>query len=89
MSTEDELACRELVEIVTAYLEDALPADERARVEEHLADCDGCRNYLDQMRHTIAVTGTLRERDLDPQAEAVLLAAFRGFRRDSSKERLP
>ena len=77
----EQLSCRELVELVTAYLEAALPADEHARVEEHLAACRGCDRYLEQLRQTIAVLGTLRPEDLSPDAEAVLLDAFRDWRK--------
>jgi anti-sigma factor RsiW len=48
----NELECRQFVEQVTAYLERALtPAEEQAFVE-HLAECDGCDRYLDQVRQT-------------------------------------
>lgn len=49
------IRCRELVELVTAYLDDALRPEQRASVEAHLAKCDGCRGYLEQFRATIAV----------------------------------
>ena len=45
---EDWMTCKELVELVTAYLDDVLDADTRARFEAHLTKCRGCRNYLDQ-----------------------------------------
>ena len=59
MRLERELACQEVVELVTAYLEDALDPADRERFEEHLVFCDGCSNYLEQMRITIRVTGRL------------------------------
>lgn len=49
------LACAEIVELVTEYLDGALPADLRAQVEAHLAGCDGCAEYLDQMMRTSAL----------------------------------
>lgn len=48
-----ELVCREFVELVTDYLEGALPDSERARFEAHLAECDGCAGYLQDMRRTV------------------------------------
>jgi anti-sigma factor RsiW len=75
-----ELTCQELVELVTDYLEDALPAGTRTRFEAHLAECDGCMTYLDQMRRTIALTGRLRESDLTPAGRAALLALFRDWK---------
>jgi predicted anti-sigma-YlaC factor YlaD len=78
---EDELACQELVEIVSDYLEGALPEADRERFEAHLEICEGCRRYLDQMRTTIRVVGTLTEDDLDPGARDQLLQLFREWNR--------
>jgi anti-sigma factor RsiW len=49
-----ELACKQLVELVADYLDDALSPDLRARFEEHLAGCDGCTTYLSQTQQIIA-----------------------------------
>ena len=79
--TPRDIACQELVELVTEYLEGALPPDEVAAVEQHLSDCDPCLRYLHQMRSTAAalgvvpseqVTETLSDRTVD-----ALLEAFR------------
>jgi anti-sigma factor RsiW len=75
------LSCQELVELVTDYLEDALPPAERARFEEHIGGCSGCATYVDQMRRTIATLGSLHEEDVSPEAERALLAAFRDWKR--------
>lgn len=75
-----ELSCKELVELVTEYLEGTLPPSERARFEAHLAICDGCTTYLDQMRQTIRTLGKLSERSVAPEAMEALLAAFRDWR---------
>ena len=77
MRLDREITCAQVVEIVTAYLEDALGADDRERVEEHLVFCDGCSTYLDQIRQTIAVTGRLEPEDIPPALQDKLLAAFR------------
>lgn len=79
----DELACRELVEIVTAYFEGALPPDEQARFDAHLAACSGCRTYVEQMRQTIWLTGRLAEEVLPAQTLADLLAIFRDWKKPS------
>jgi predicted anti-sigma-YlaC factor YlaD len=78
-SMERELTCHEVVELVTDYLEDALPSEVRDRVEAHLADCEGCTRYLDQMRETIRLTGMLTEEQLPEEQKAALLAAFRSW----------
>jgi predicted anti-sigma-YlaC factor YlaD len=76
----DELTCKELVEVVTDYLEGRLPPAERVRFEEHVAFCSWCRTYLDQMRETVRLTGTLREDDLSPEARDGLLRAFHDWK---------
>jgi anti-sigma factor RsiW len=75
------LACQEMVELVTAYLEGALDPPDAARFEAHLADCDGCTRYVEQMRQTIAALGRIPPESLSPQAEAALLEAFRDWNR--------
>jgi anti-sigma factor RsiW len=75
------MTCRELVELVTDYLEGALASDERARFERHVANCGGCRTYLEQMRLTAAALGRLTEEEVAPEAEAALRRAFRGWKR--------
>jgi anti-sigma factor RsiW len=77
----EEVTCRELVEIVTDYFEGQLSAAGRIRFEQHLANCPGCEAYVDQMRRTIELTGTLRVEDVPAEAEEALLQAFRGWKR--------
>jgi len=79
MRLERELTCREIVELVTAYLEDALSAADRERFEEHLVFCDGCGNYLEQMQETVRLAGRVTE-EIPAELEARLLEAFRGWR---------
>ena len=78
--TTDELTCKELVELVTEYLEDTLAPQERMRFEEHLGACPGCRTYLDQMRQTIRTLGRLTEETIDPRARQELLQLFRQWK---------
>jgi anti-sigma factor RsiW len=80
-SAEQEMACRELVEVVTDYLEGALPAHDRLRLEAHLAECRYCMDYIAQMRRTIEALGKLPAQPVDPAQQEVLLEAFRGWRR--------
>ena len=72
-----DLVCRELVELVTEYLSEALSADDRARFEHHLSECPPCTTYLAQMRATIALAGTLSEPSSSVQPE--LLRVFRSW----------
>ena len=71
-----EMPCRELVELVTDYLEDRLSSRDRARFEAHIAECEYCDTYLEQMRKTIRALGRLPEESLAPGARDALLSAF-------------
>lgn len=73
---EDDMACKELVELVTEYLENSLPDDARQRFEKHISGCDGCTAYLDQMRQTIRLTGRIIEENLTSQQRDDLLKLF-------------
>jgi anti-sigma factor RsiW len=75
-----QMSCRELVTLVTEYLEGTLGARDRRRFEDHIRGCDGCTTYLEQMRETIRLAGTLSERDISPPAREELLAAFRDWK---------
>ena len=74
------MSCQELVELVTEYLDGALPPSERDRFEEHLADCEGCRRHLAQVRETIRIAGSLPPEQLSDDARRDLLHAFRDWR---------
>jgi len=75
------LTCKELVELVTDYLEGALSAEDAERFEQHLSICPGCATYVEQYRETIRLTGMLREDDLDPTGRNALLEQFRTWKR--------
>jgi anti-sigma factor RsiW len=74
------LTCRELVELVSDYLEDALPAAERSRFEAHIAGCEHCAAYLVQMRETLHLLGALTDDAISPQAHDDLRVAFRDWK---------
>jgi predicted anti-sigma-YlaC factor YlaD len=76
------LTCKQLVELVTEYFEGALTPQERDRFEEHVMSCPPCRVYLGQMRQTIKLMGDIPEETVSPDAEAALVAAFRGWQRE-------
>ncbi|MCK9923917.1 anti-sigma factor [Frankia sp. AgPm24] len=75
-----DIDCNELVELVTAYLDDALDPDTRRRFTDHLDLCDGCGTYVEQMRQTVRLTGALASDDLTPDLRETLLTAFRGWK---------
>jgi anti-sigma factor RsiW len=76
----EHLTCREFVEVLTNYLEDALDPAERVEIERHIVICRGCSNYVEQMRSTIDVLGRMAAGDSDAVAGAQtekLLGMFR------------
>jgi anti-sigma factor RsiW len=79
------MTCRELVELVTDYLEGALPPREARRFEAHVAGCAGCHEYLEQMRKTIRLVGQLTPDDIAPEPREVLLSAFRDWHARSGR----
>ncbi len=85
MSHATDMTCRELVDVITDYLEGKLSKADRARFEEHVASCPYCTNYLDQMRATIDALGELPEESLTPAARDHLLEAFRGWNRHTHR----
>lgn len=68
------------MELLTDYLEGALSAEQELRVREHLALCDACGAYVEQMRQTIAALGHVEADSVPPAVEAELVAAFRDWR---------
>jgi anti-sigma factor RsiW len=80
MTTLPEMPCQELVEVITDYLEGALAETDRLRFEAHLAECDACRDYLEQFRQTIALVGRVEPEQLSPRMREELLATFRDWR---------
>lgn len=74
------MSCKELVEVVSDYLEGTMDAGDCLRFETHLLECPYCVTYLDQMRETIAALGELTEESISAEARGELLEAFRGWR---------
>lgn len=72
--------CQEMVELVTDYLEGRLDDAARGRFEAHVAECDACTLYIEQMRMTITALGHIPAESISPEAERELLAAFRNWR---------
>ena len=81
MSTLRSITCQELTEVITDYLEGTMPLEDRASFEAHLAICEGCVNYVTQMRQTIAATRELQPAHVEATAPDDLLDAFRAWKR--------
>ena len=78
--TEAELTCKQLTEWITDYLEACLPQAEHDRLKQHLADCEGCQTYLDQMRTTVKSLASKPRLEIPPAMESDLLRAFRNWK---------
>jgi len=75
----NQIVCRDLLELISGYLDDALPADVHAAIEHHLSRCDGCTTVLEEFRTTIAMTGMLTEEQITEAQRDTMLTAFRGW----------
>ena len=80
-----DLVCQQVVELVTDYLEGSLSARDKRRFERHLAACDGCDAYIEQIRVTIAVSGQVTPEDLDERAVDELLGLFEAYRNEGEQ----
>ena len=78
--SEQELSCKEVVEVVNDYLEGVMSPPDRERFDAHLSNCDGCTNYLEQMRETIRLTGMLTEDQVPAGQRERLREAFRDWK---------
>lgn len=74
------MACQELVEVITDYIEGTLPAADRKRFDAHLTTCDPCREYLEQMRVLTRLSGGLTVQTIEPATRESLVNAFRRWR---------
>ena len=81
MAEHPHVTCQQVVELVTEYLEHALPPEEASLFEQHVNFCDGCDWYLEQMRATIASVGRITEEDVPVETRDKLLSAFREWKR--------
>ena len=75
------MTCQEVVEVVTAYLEGTMGAEDRSTFEDHLSLCEGCERYLAQIRDTITLVGQVREESLSPRTRQQLLDAFADWKK--------
>ena len=81
MTAERTLTCRQLTEVLTDYLEGVMAPEDRARFEAHVELCDGCLNYISQMRQTIRAVRELHPAEVEATVPDEVLAAFRAWRR--------
>jgi anti-sigma factor RsiW len=79
-SRSHEIVCKEAVELMTDYLEDALSPADRRRFEKHLAACPHCVEYLEQIRETIRLAGRVEPEDLTPAMQTELTDLYRRWR---------
>jgi predicted anti-sigma-YlaC factor YlaD len=86
VTIDDALTCKEVVELVTDYLENVLLPGLRKQLEEHVADCPGCTNYIEQVRLTVSMLHQLAQEPVFPEAKQELLEVFRNWKQGSSPQ---
>ena len=79
--TPDKLSCREVVELVTDYLEASLPPEKQAQFVDHVSNCPGCTAYVEQVQQTIGMLHTLAAEPAFPETKEELLALFQEWKR--------
>jgi anti-sigma factor RsiW len=86
MALTKDITCHQAVALVSDYLEGALSGRDRRRLERHLEACQACSAYLEQMRITIAISGSVGPEDLPAEALSRLLDVFEKYQQDKSNE---
>jgi anti-sigma factor (TIGR02949 family) len=76
---DEALRCVDFVEVVTEWLEGAMSEERRSEVEEHLAICPHCLEYVGQMRATTRLLRQLADDDAPDDSHQRLLRAFRSW----------
>jgi anti-sigma factor RsiW len=74
---QKDLVCQQAVELVTDYLEGALSRRDRRRFEAHLRACPNCSAYLEQIKATIALVGSVEVEELSAEATQDLINLYR------------
>jgi len=87
MTINDALACQDVVELVTEYLENAQLPETRKQLEEHIADCPGCATYLEQVRQTIGMLHQLAQEPAFLASKHELLQLFRNWKPGASTQK--
>ena len=78
------VVCQQWTEMITDYLEGALPRSLVKAIDRHLAGCPHCTEYLAQMRRTIEITGSLpADEEVPDDVLDVLQRAFEDFSRET------
>jgi len=83
--SDESFSCRQVVELVTEYLDGGLAADRRLAFERHVAICPPCRGYFSQLRLITKTSGTLSEEDVPEHLRERILAAFRDWKAEPGK----
>ena len=81
MSSARTITCIELTEVLTDYLEGTMAVEDRAALEAHIALCEGCATYVEQMRQVIRTVHELHPAQVEATAPDSLLEAFRAWKR--------
>ncbi len=81
--TPTRLVCQQAVELMSDYLDGSLSRRDRKRLEQHLAGCDACSAYLEQLRVTIIASGVVEVDELAPEVLETLTDLFRRFHEDT------
>lgn len=82
MMNENELNCQGVVELVTDYLENALLPTMKEQFEEHVAECPGCQNYVEQIQLTISMLRQISQEPTSAITKQELLQVFQNWKQE-------
>lgn len=81
-----EISCKELVDLVADYMDEAISDDARAKFEQHLSECGYCSAYVQQMHLTVKLTNKLTEPEADQPAPDELMNIFRKWKQEQKPD---
>lgn len=79
--------CKEIAALITDYLEGSFTLSQRLRFQMHIGLCVACRNYLSQMKYTVATLGQLPSEPIPPQVKEELMKRFRTWKHEQSSQK--
>src|SRR5699024_996175 len=83
VSKQKELVCREVVELVTIYLDESLGEPDRSELQTHLDGCPHCSTYLDQIKATITHVSDLKQYQIEQPVQFELVQVYLKWRKES------
>lgn len=79
-------SCKEVAELITDYLEGSFTLSQRLRFQMHIGLCVDCKNYLHQMKYTVATLGQLPAEPVPAEIKEALMKCFQNWKQEQSSQ---